>query len=51
LLFNFALECDIRRVQVSEGGLKLNSTHQLLVDADDVNRYGGSVRTVKKDTD
>jgi hypothetical protein len=37
MLFNFALECVIRRVQVDQDGLKLNGTHQLLVYAVDVN--------------
>ena len=48
LLFNFALECAIRRVQVNQNGLKLNGTHQLLVYADEVNILGGSVHTVKE---
>ena len=47
LLFNFALECAIRRVHVNQIGLKLNGTHQLLVYADDVNILGGSEHTMK----
>ena len=31
LFFNFAVDYVIRRVQVNRDGLKLNSTHQLLV--------------------
>jgi hypothetical protein len=45
LLFNFAIEYAIRRVQVNQDGLKLNVTHQLLAHADDVNILGGSVYT------
>jgi len=48
LLSNIALEYDIRRVQINQDGLKLNSTHQLLAYADDVNILGGNVHTVKK---
>ena len=37
LLFNFALEYVIKRVQVNQDALTLNGTHQLLAYADDVN--------------
>ena len=47
LLFNFALEYAIRRVQVNQDGLKLNGTHQILAYADDVYILGGSIHTVK----
>jgi hypothetical protein len=46
LLFNFALEYAIRRVQVNQDDLKLNGTHQLLAYADGVYILGGSVHTV-----
>src|SRR5215469_2244687 len=51
LLFNFALEYAIRRVQVNQDGLKLNGTHQLLAYDDDVSILGGSVDTVKKNAE
>jgi len=51
LLFNFALDCLIRRVQVNQDGLKLSGTQQLLAYADDVNILGGSVDTVKKNAE
>ena len=38
-------------MQVNHDCLKSNSTHQLLVYADDVNIFGGSVHTIKKNTD
>jgi hypothetical protein len=47
LLFNFAVEYAIRRVQVIQDGLKLNGPHQLLVYADDFNMMGRSVHTVQ----
>jgi len=51
LLFNFALGYAIKRVQVNQDGLKLNSTHQFLVYADDDNMLGGSVDTTKKNAE
>ena len=44
LLFNFALDYDIIRVQVNQDGLKLNGTYQFLFYADDVNIVGGGVK-------
>ena len=51
MLFNFALEYAIRRVQVKRDGLKLNGTHQLLAYADDVNILGRSIHTLKENAE
>ena len=51
LLFNFALECAIRRFQVKVDGLQLNGMHQLLVYGDGVIVLFGSIHTTRKSTE
>jgi hypothetical protein len=50
LLFNFALEYAIRKVQDNQVGHRLNGTHQLLAYADDVNLLEDNMNTTNKNT-
>jgi hypothetical protein len=48
ITFNFALQHPIRKVQENQEQLKLNGTHQLLINADDVNIMREIINTIKK---
>jgi len=51
LLFHFALEYVIKRVQINQDGLKLSGTHHLLGYIDYVNTPGGKVHTIKRNAE
>jgi hypothetical protein len=48
LLFNFALEYDITKVQENQLGLKVDGTLQLLAHAHDVNLLGDNIDNINK---
>jgi hypothetical protein len=51
LLFNFALEYAIKKVQGNQVGLKLNGTQQLLAYADDMNLLGDNIEAINENTE
>jgi hypothetical protein len=51
LFIIFAIQCALGRVQVIQDGSKLNDTHQLLIYADNINIFGGSLHTTKKNAE
>ena len=51
LLFNFALEYAVRKLQKTNLELDINGTHQVLAFADDVNLLGADIRTIERNAD
>jgi hypothetical protein len=47
LLFNFALECTMKKVLENQEVMDLNETHQILAYVDDVSILGENINTVK----
>ena len=48
LLFNFALEYAIKKVQETRLGQDMNGIHQILAYADEVNLIGDDIRAIKE---
>jgi hypothetical protein len=48
LLFNFGLECAIRKVQENQIGLELNGAHQLFFYAGYINFFGDNTNAIKE---
>ena len=51
LLFNFALDYAIRKVQETNLGLDMSGTQQVLAYADDVNLIGDDIRKIERNAD
>ena len=51
LLFSFALEYAIRKVQETNSVLDMSGTHQVLAYADGVNLIGNEIRTIERNAD
>jgi hypothetical protein len=51
LLFNFALDYAVRKVQENEFGLDLYGIHEVLIYTDDVNLLDVSVNTIKENSE